>query len=126
MRLIPEDVTSLVVSLLSDELRWDKWRGHANAVAGQCYTASEVCRALLGPLWEPYMVPHENSFHWFLKHRETGEILDATVGQFIQLPSYEKARPARFGLRTSSAASILLWRVLESLGAGAPQESTGR
>jgi hypothetical protein len=67
-------------------------------------------------------VPHEHSFHWFLRHRDTGEILDATVAQFLQLPSYEKARPARFGNRTSGAAEVLLWRVLESLGAAAKPE----
>ena len=122
MRLNPEEVATLVVSLLSDELRWDKWRGNANSVAGQCYTASEVCRALLGPVWEPYMVPHENSFHWFLRHSDTGEILDATVDQFVQMPSYEKAEPARFGRRTSAAAEVLLWRVLESFGAAERQE----
>ena len=124
MRLNPEEVTGLVLSLLSDELRWDKWRGNENAVAGQCYTASEVCRALLGPAWEPYMVPHERSFHWFLRHRDTGEILDATVAQFQQLPSYEKARPACFGRRTSAASEVLLWRVLEGLGAASRQEGS--
>jgi hypothetical protein len=122
MRLDPEEVAGLVVSLLSDELRWDKWRGNRIGVAGQCYTASEVCRALLGSAWEPYIVPHEHSFHWFLRHRDTGEILDATVAQFLQLPSYEKARPARFENRTSGAAEVLLWRVLESLGAAAKPE----
>ena len=122
MRWEAEDVAQLVVSLLSDELRWDRWRGNPNPVAGQCYTASEVCRALLGTAWEPYRVPHERSFHWFLKHRDTGEVLDPTVAQFGQLPSYERARPARFGRRTSAASQVLLWRVLESLGAAASQE----
>jgi hypothetical protein len=123
MRLDPEEVGALVVSLLSDELRWDRWRGHANPVAGQCYTASEVCRALLGVAWEPHRVPHERSCHWFLKHRDTGDVLDPTVGQFIRLPSYERARKARFGLRPSAAAQVLLWRVLESLGAASTQEA---
>lgn len=122
MRLDPEEVAALVVSLLSDELRSDSWRGHPNPLAGHCYTASEVCRALLGRNWEPYMVPHERSCHWFLRHRETGEILDPTVGQFRRLPSYERGFKSRFGLRTSAAADILLWRVLESLGAAEHQE----
>jgi hypothetical protein len=49
-------------------------------------------------------------------------ILDPTVQQFTQLPPYERAKRARFGQRTSAAADILLWRVLESLGAAAIQE----
>jgi hypothetical protein len=121
-RLNPDGVAILVASLLSDELRWDRWRGHLNSTAGHCYTASEVCHALLGPAWEPYMVPHERSFHWFLKHRETAEILDPTVSQFERLPSYERSRPARFGRRASAASQVLLWRVLESLGAAVAQE----
>lgn len=122
MRLDPEAVAALVVSLLSEELRWQKWRGHPNPVAGHCYTASEVCRALLGAVWRPYMVRQEGSYHWFLVHGESGEILDPTASQFIQLPPYERARPARFGNRYSAAAEILIWRVVESLGAAAPLE----
>ena len=122
-RLNPDEVATLVASLLSDELRWDKWRGHANSAAGHCHTASEVCHALLGAAWEPYMVPHERSFHWFLRHRETAEILDPTVAQFERLPSYERGRPVRFGRRTSRASELLLWRVLESFGAGLRQEA---
>jgi hypothetical protein len=41
MRLNQEEVSTLVVSLLRDELRWDKWRGHGNPLAGHCYTAGE-------------------------------------------------------------------------------------
>ena len=123
MKFDSEEVAALVVSLLSDELRWERWRGNDNAVAGHCYTASEVCRALLGPAWEPFVVTHECSFHWFLRHRDSGEILDPTAAQFRRLPSYEKARPGRFGLRMSAASEVLLWRVLSQFGAGLRQEA---
>ena len=92
---------------------------------GKLLSASEVCRALLGIAWEPYVAPHESSFHWFLKHRESDETLDPTAEQFRRLPSYE-GRGQGDSASRPVPAQILLWRVMESFGAVERQESRGR
>ena len=73
---------------------------------GHCAVATEAALHLLGPGYEPYvlclskLVPGASSrpvceggkTHRYLIHRETGEIVDPTVGQFARPPRYEKGR----------------------------------
>jgi GNAT superfamily N-acetyltransferase len=44
----------------------------------------------------PQSVRHENDVHWYLKHRETGQILDPTANQFKTPVPYEKGRGRGF------------------------------
>jgi len=72
-----------------------------NNVKNQCYLASEAVLWLTGgreSLWQPYCIskkdmPKSELSHWFLKHKETNEILDLTKNQFLFEPPYEKGKP---------------------------------
>jgi len=106
---------NLVVGSLTDELRRPPWRGSENPLAGHCYVASEALYHFLGgEPWVPQFVRHEGSPHWFLKNRETGEVLDSTAGQFATPVPYDKARGKGFLTRQpSKRARVVLQRVLD-------------
>lgn len=94
---------------LSDDLRRTPWKGHPNPLAGHCYVASEALYHLLGDDWKPEHVNHEGASHWYLRHRETGEILDVTAGQFDTPVPYDLGRGRGFLTREpSKRASILM------------------
>lgn len=64
---------------------------------GNCYIASEVAQHLLGKeKWKPCQMWVNNFSHWFLKNRETGEILDLTETQFDHPINHEKGRGKGF------------------------------
>lgn len=52
---------------------------------GQCYVAAESIYFLLGGKargWVPVNLKTKTGPHWYIKNRNTGEILDPTAGQF--------------------------------------------
>lgn len=79
-----------------DDLRQKQYHGNANTVAGHCYIVSEVLQHILGKDWLSYHIKHEGLPHWFLKHKTTGEILDATKDQFKTPVPYENAKRQPF------------------------------
>lgn len=82
-----------LVPSLSDDLRKPKYKGSTNPLTGHCYVASEAVWHLLGGAesgWVPQYVKHEGDQHWYLKHKESGKILDLTAGQFKTPVPYEK------------------------------------
>ena len=76
---------------------------------GNCYVTSEAAYHLLGGKtsgWKPMQMQHEGESHWFLKHKETGLVLDLTAKQFKTLPDYSKARGRGFLTKFPSARAI--------------------
>ena len=105
MRLYPilfeerdlSDLVDMVVSQLTDDLRRPPYKGSSNPLTGHCYVASEALYHLLGSRdWVPCNIQHEGGPHWYLKNKVTGEILDATAGQFETPVPYEKGRGKGF------------------------------
>lgn len=78
---------------LTDELRRAPWKGNPNCLAGHCYVASEALWHLLGGEasgYVPQNIKHAGGPHWYLKHKETGEILDPTASQFSDTVPYSQ------------------------------------
>ena len=91
---------------VSDDLRRAPWRGAPDPVAGHCYVVSEAFHHLADGMglqhWKPMQIRHEGVSHWFLKHGETGEIVDLTAEQFSSPVPYTEARGKGFLTRMPS------------------------
>jgi hypothetical protein len=111
------ETVALVQSLLTDDLRRSPWKGSSNLLAGHCYVASEtLCHFLGVDLWKPMFVSHEGAPHWFLKNRTSGEILDATAGQFASPVPYEKGTGKGFLTRQPSKRSQIILQKMKDRG----------
>ena len=74
-------------------------------VRGNCYFASEALYHLLGGAdsgWTPMNMRVGKEQHWFLKHKDTGVILDPTAVQFVEPLDYTKAQGRGFQTRMPS------------------------
>ena len=73
---------------------------------GNCYVVSEALYHILGgPTgpWKPCRMRTKRDTHWFLRHRVTGQVLDASRLQFgTRLPDYQKAVGSGFLTKTPS------------------------
>lgn len=123
----PADAVKVMLPHLTNDLRKKKYRSNPNPVAGHCYVASEALRYLLGPAWQPMFIKHEEDSHWFLRHAETGEILDATASQFATPVPYSEARRQAFLTKEpSKRARILLGKIRAgSIAVDAPGDQPG-
>jgi 8-oxo-dGTP diphosphatase len=110
-----QDLTNLLVPKLTNDLRRTKYQHNPNHLAGHCYVASEALFHMLGGPdsgWAPQQINHEGDSHWYLKHKETGEILDPTAGQFKTKVPYEQGRGKGFLTKEpSKRAQELISRV---------------
>lgn len=89
---------------------------------GHCYIASEAIYHAFGgkEKWSAYAGrDHNNGTHWWLKNKDTGEIVDPTKEQYTSLgiePPYDKSRPCAFLTREpSQRAQKLIARVNEKI-----------
>ena len=110
---------------LSPELLKGQWKKDAqdNRYAGHCYIASESLYHLVGGKntgWIPCFLNNKKwpdelnkgETHWFIKNRETGEILDPTSKQFKKDIPYHKAIGCGFlTKKASNRAQIIIDRV---------------
>jgi hypothetical protein len=65
--------------------------GSRNPLYGMCYTASEAIYHLSEDPLEPYCLRFaswKDATHWYLKHAETGQIIDVTASQFPAVDFY--------------------------------------
>lgn len=88
-----QQMVQRVLPHLTDDLRRAPWKGSSNCLSGHCYVASEALFHLLGGLtsgFVPQSVRHEGQPHWYLKNRETGEVVDPTAGQFKTPVAYNQ------------------------------------
>jgi len=66
--------------------------GGAHPHTGHAYGATEALYHLLGGRksgYQPCLVRHEGHHHWFLKHPESGEVLDPANEHFETKPNYD-------------------------------------
>ncbi len=98
------NLANAIISSLSDELRKPPYRGNPNPLAGHCYVASEAFFHLAGgqERFTPMVTRVPGGTHWFLKDKETGEIVDLTAGQFDFAVDYESARGTGFLTKSPS------------------------
>lgn len=84
-------------------------------LGGHCYVATEAMYYLLGGKSSGYMpasIVHEGVKHYYLKHRESREVLDLTAAQFTTAISYEKGRGSVYRQsKPSKRTAVLLERV---------------
>lgn len=84
-------------------------------LGGHCYLATEAMYYLLGGKSSGYMpasIVHEGVKHYYLKHRDSGEVLDLTATQFRTAIPYEKGRGSVYRQsKPSNRTAILLERV---------------
>lgn len=75
--------------VLTDELRKPEYRENPNPFAGHCFVASNALLHLIDGArtgWQMKCIHKEHlkneDTHWYLQHKKTGHILDATADQF--------------------------------------------
>jgi len=83
---------------------------------GNCYVTSEAIYHLIGGKragWIPQVLRlPDGGTHWFLQHRETGLIIDATRSQFTSKPRYETSRGSGFLTKGPSKRARALMKKL--------------
>lgn len=100
-----ENYITILHSCLSKDLLKKQYKDdyeNLHFTTGHCYIASEAIFHNFGgkEKWAAYTGrDHNNGTHWWLKNKETGEIIDPTKEQYTSLnipPPYDKGRPCAF------------------------------
>lgn len=135
-----ERIVAAVRASLTDELLKPRWRARKNspqgrATTGHCFHAAEAVYWLLGGKeagWVSCRLTPDparpTEKHWYLRHRDTGLIVDPTADQFPQLPDYVSGRGGGFPTRKNGraelgpakAGQIVMDRALALLAASGP------
>lgn len=70
----------------------------ATELEGLCYTVSESMYHLTGgkDVWTPKQMEYEGVSHWFLVHKESGNVFDLTEEQFESSVPHSQARGRGF------------------------------
>lgn len=105
-----------IATCLSDDLLHKDYKAQkkGNALAGHCYVASEALYWLGAKEkgYTPHFVAFSESRHWYLKNKESGEILDPTADQFNRPVPYQNGRAIGFLTNApSKRAAVLIDRV---------------
>ena len=91
---IKKTLNNLEINDLQSSYRKMHRDGDCNPLFGHCFVATEVLWELLKEQnineFLPHYVCHEECGHWFLKHRQNGDIVDVTAGQFKTPVPYHK------------------------------------
>jgi hypothetical protein len=91
-----DQVIEVLPKCLSNDLRKPQYQG-TSKYKGYCYIVAEALYYLFPKLpLVPQHIVHENTSHWFLKNKVTGEIIDPTSKQFKTKISYSQARSTGF------------------------------
>lgn len=82
---------------------------------GNCYVATEALYHILGGVhspWRPQVMRFKGNTHWFLKHKETCQVLDPSRLQFEgeEQPDYSQGRGCGFLTRQPSKRARSLIR----------------
>ena len=117
-RLTPKQHMKRIQAVLRPEDRQPQYRGHPHCLGGHCYVAAEALYHKIGREKSGYVpthVKHEGTSHWFLRHRETGHVLDPTAAQFKTPVPYEQGRGIGFQGKDPSVPSERARRVMARL-----------
>ena len=98
-RIINEAIKKVLDNLQLEDLKKEYRKKHedeenCSSLYGHCFVATEVLWELLKEKnineFLPHYIYHEECGHWFLKHRQNGDIIDVTAGQFKTPVPYHK------------------------------------
>lgn len=121
-----EDLVAAATESLDNTLRKPQYRSSPNPLTGHCYVASEALWHIMGGHesgWVPQNVKHEGDQHWYLRHSQTGEILDPTAGQFKTPVPYHQGRGRGFLTKQpSKRAQELINRIQAKIKKSEPLE----
>lgn len=83
---------------------------------GLCYVASETMYHLTGDkeVWKPKQMEYNGVSHWFLIHKESGNIFDLTEEQFDDAVPHNSARGRGFCTKNPSSRSSLLMKKVKN------------
>jgi hypothetical protein len=111
------DAIRKVQQSLSPELLVGRWKNQSHPLEGHCYVAAEALWHLLGPKkWKAvcasYVDEGGKATHWWLVHKDTGEIADPTKEQYEPgQPPYHLGKGTGFLTRLpSKRAKVVLKR----------------
>ena len=102
-------------AILTPELLKPYWRKVNKEsgihTTGHCYAASEALFYMLGGRdkspYRPKILKIETGTHWFLEHKDTGEILDPTYTQFPNGVDYSKGKGKMFMQQSDRSKEII-------------------
>jgi len=113
-----ENVIKMVQQAMTPDLLVGRWKQQTSPLEGHCYIAAEALWHLLGTdKWKPmcasYIDDGGKATHWYLIHRETGEIADPTKEQYYpEEPPYHIGKGHGFlTSHPSKRAQIVIDRV---------------
>lgn len=78
---------------------------------GNCYAVSEAVYHITGGQagpWRPQTVRHEGGTHWYLKHLQTGIVLDLSAWQFKTPVPYDQGVGRGFLTKQPSKAGMAM------------------
>ena len=117
-----------VGEVLTPDLLTGRWKSAfaatGNSFAGHCYAAAEALYHMVGGRekgWLPCVMSHAcwpdgldpGETHWFIRNRETGQVLDPTAGQFETGVPYRLGKGCGFLTKLPSRrARTIIDRVL--------------
>jgi cytidine deaminase len=111
-----------IQSVLTGDLLKKRYRNVAgtNRFFGHCYAASEAYYHMRGAAESGFMPMvlrlGKGGTHWFLRHVNTGKIVDITARQFKKRVNYSAAKPCGFlTKKPSKRAATIIQRVEEKL-----------
>lgn len=117
--MTPLDVICKIHKSLTPDLLVGRWKKQNMPLEGHCYIAAEALFHILGPSkWKPMCASYRDeggkATHWWLVHRETGEIADPTKEQYLpDSPPYHLGKGSGFlTKKPSRRAKILIDRVM--------------
>lgn len=124
-------LVSIAVDSLTDDLLSPAWKTESGSehhpTYGHCYATSEALYHLLGGKnegWVPMVLNHTRwpeglapgRTHWFLKNKDTGEIVDATEDQFnIPVDHWKGIGSGFLTAHPSRRAATLIERIERTL-----------
>ena len=103
----------IIQNNLSEDLLKPQFKGKSkNRFYGHCYVATECLYHLLPThvksSYKPNILKIEGITHWFLKNKDTGEILDITSKQFPFKLDYSKSKGCGFLTKKPSKRTKIL------------------
>lgn len=110
-----QSLSNAILANLSDDLLKPQYRNieGKHPTTGHCYAASEALYHMTGgsSKWQTYCGRDDSGTHWWLKSKETGEIMDLTADQFYHVgkePPYKNGRKCPFLTKTPSNRALVI------------------
>lgn len=113
-----QDLVLQIQACLSNDLRDKEYQDPKNPMKGHCYAASEALWYALGgknSRWKAVRAVVGGGPHWWLQHKDTGDIVDITAGQFSHPVDYASGVGKGFNTYLKTA-SVKILQQLQAKG----------